>query len=786
MSKRAFWLVLLLPVSLAIACGKETDDTGDTDADTDTDTDSDTDADADSDADTDTSPPDPVLTWCGLDRPAELVVDPGADSALVYGMVEVLYYTDSAGPSAVITGQLGYGALDSDASGAGWTWADASFTDDVDDRDEYAAALHIADAGTYAYAFRFSVDGGGNWLYCDLGGNRAADAYDPDDQGVALVARDADGDGYYSAEDLGDDCDDGDAGINPGADDIPLDGIDQDCSGDDALPSPEDLLPGDLVITEVMADPDAVDDRYGEWFEIYNASGEIVDLMGLLVYDATSELFEVTASVVVEAEGVAVFARSADSGVNGGVTVDYAFSGMVLANNGDAIVLDNGTEALDEVLWDDTWPGGTGVAMALDPASWDAVSNDDASAWCFATQAYGDGDLGTPGTANDTCVPDDIDVDDDGYDDVAWGGTDCDDTDPMVYPGADEYCNGYDDNCDGTVDEDTAVDATTWYADVDMDGYGDAASSVTTCAAGSGYVADNTDCDDTDATIYPGATEVLDDGIDQDCDGVDSTSAPVDADADGFDDTVDCDDADATIYPGAAETCGDGIDQDCDGADLACPVDADADGFDDTVDCNDADATIYPGAAETCGDGIDQDCDGSDLACTCTVALADLLVGDLVITEIIPNPAVVADADAEWFEVYNASGCEADLEGLVVSDNASTFTVAGSLVVTAGDFVVFGLNADASTNDGAAVDYEYSGPQLGNSGDNITLNNGAIDIDEVIYTSSWPYASGYSMALDPTMMTATDNDDVANWCAATALYGVDNYGTPGAANGSCF
>ncbi len=112
------------------------------------------------------------------------------------------------------------------------------------------------------------------------------------------------------------------------------------------------------------------------------------------------------------------------------------------------------------------------------------------------------------------------DQDGDGGDSYDYGGTDCDDADANVYVGADEFCNAQDDDCDGEEDEDDALDAPTWYRDLDVDGYGDPSATLVSCDP-SGYVADATDCDDTDASVNPGAEDVPDDGIDQDCDGTD-------------------------------------------------------------------------------------------------------------------------------------------------------------------------------------------------------------------------------------------------------------------------
>lgn len=109
------------------------------------------------------------------------------------------------------------------------------------------------------------------------------------------------------------------------------------------------------------------------------------------------------------------------------------------------------------------------------------------------------------------------DVDGDG-DGVDPRDGDCDDADADVFPGAVEVCDGNDDDCDGTTDGPGSADAATWYADGDLDGYGNAAAPTVDCAAPAGFVADNTDCDDASAAAFPGAAESCADA-DLDCDG---------------------------------------------------------------------------------------------------------------------------------------------------------------------------------------------------------------------------------------------------------------------------
>jgi hypothetical protein len=149
---------------------------------------------------------------------------------------------------------------------------------------------------------------------------------------------------------------------------------------------------------------------------------------------------------------------------------------------------------------------------------------------------------------------------------AAEQGGDCDDSDPSVYPGAEEVCNGKDDNCDGVVDP----PALTWYVDADGDGYGDPERTVEHCAQPEGAVDNDLDCDDTRADVHPGAVEIWYDGVDQDCDGW----SDYDADGDGYDSDLyggtDCDDTDPLVNPGAEEICYNGIDDNCNGSADEC------------------------------------------------------------------------------------------------------------------------------------------------------------------------------------------------------------------------
>ena len=153
-----------------------------------------------------------------------------------------------------------------------------------------------------------------------------------------------------------------------------------------------------LVINEIMFDPYVVSDAAGEWFEIYNPEIYDVNLQNWIVEDLNGEHFKIDSTVIVPAKGYAVLGVNADSLTNGGVHVDYAYSGFTLDATADAILLRSPDSTLvDSVVWDVTWPSSAGHSIELSSPDLD---NSLAENWHLATVKYGAGDYGTPGAEN--------------------------------------------------------------------------------------------------------------------------------------------------------------------------------------------------------------------------------------------------------------------------------------------------------------------------------------------------------------------------------------------------
>ena len=374
---------------------------------------------------------------------------------------------------------------------------------------------------------------------------------------------------------------------------------------------------------------------------------------------------------------------------------------------------------------------------------------------------------------------------------------DCDDADATLNPGANELCgDGVDNDCDGDLNNEGAVGCTDYYLDDDRDTYGHLTESRCYCETNGSYDIQlplNTDCDDSDPTINPGATELAD-GIDQNCDGTaDEGTDLYDNDGDGYcaDDTTctdatilpgDCDDTDDEVNPNADEICGDGVDNDCSGTEndqnaIDCNdfyLDGDGDNFGHetefrcyceasgdyeilsplNTDCNDSNAAINPDALEI-EDGIDNNCDG-----------------------FTDEGTSVADNDGDGY-CENASGC-ADAGVLPGDCDDTDADVNPAEDEVCGDGIDNNCDSDQNTENAIDCDTYYldgDGDYFGHETENRCYcdPNGDYDVQSPLNTD----CNDSNAAINPDALEipdGIDNNCDGNDDEGTALYDNDGDG----------
>lgn len=572
-----------------------------------------------------------------------------------------------------------------------------------------------------------------------------------------------------------------------------------DCDDDDCSEAPEcQPVPGvgDLVITEILQNPSGTDTGK-EWFEVFNVSQETFDLKGLTVSDMAQDQFTVETSLVVAPGESVVFGPNGNAATNGGVAIDYIYSGFTLANGDDEIRLTWGETTVDEVAYDGgpNFPNPDGTSMQLAPESISAAANDDGSAWCEGKVPFGDGDFGTPGEMNTPCK--EIFCDDNQDDDYN-GLTDCYDPTCQGIAGCgeiqcgDELDNDNDNKPDCEDDDCSGADEC---VDTDQDGVPDIKDI---CPIGN----DNVDLDQ--------------DGLPDDCeigwagDVWPLQSEPVSSSQD------------VTIYLqiyklGVTNLVGPGegviatlkyktaMFPDYLTKSMEFNKDVgDNDEYKATVSSFDLVNTseltvefeleyVHPSF-----DGLgvqyiyngpikDQAQNEAPLIYTVQAAGEPPSPGDIIINEIMRDPEAVAETAGEWFELLNKTFKNIELAGLVISDDGGqNFTVNSSVVVGPFQTAVFTINGDSQANGGVTEDYVYpSSFRLANGEDEIIIMSGGILIDQVKYGTGFPTTPGASMKLDKNFSSAAENDVGANWCASTTPMTGGDKGTPGIPNGTC-
>lgn len=522
--------------------------------------------------------------------------------------------------------------------------------------------------------------------------------------------------------------------------------------------------PGDVIITEFHANPGVVDDADGEWFELRAAAPFHLNGVEFGREGTIESTVEANECILVGTDDVVVVARGSDPTTNGGLTPVTAEFDFSLGNSDGSLFVGYAGTVLDEI----TWPSSvSGATTALDPSITDAAGNDDPLNWCTSTVPYGDGDLGSPAEVNPACGSVNPTV-------CTDGGTERD----VVPPAAGDLVI-----TEFMPDPSAVGDAQgEWFevlvlADVDLNGL-----ELGTEVGNAATVVPGGDC----IAVTAGTRVVFARSADA------ATNGGLDPVAATFD--FGLTNGGGSLFVGYGGEALDIITWSGSDPGTASSLDPGA----ETPEGNDDQANFCPATApygagdlgtpgavgEACGVGIpDGMCDdGGNVR-----AIVSAGDGDLVITEVMANPAQVADADGEWFEVAVLS--DVDLNGLqlyttdgVTTSLEATLGSASCIEVTAGSRVLFARNPTMMENGGLPDGAQVFAFGLVNSNDGIAIGVADVILDEVVWTST---PTGASRSLDEAFVTAVGNDDPLNWCPSTSPYGDGDLGTPADTNDAC-
>lgn len=159
--------------------------------------------------------------------------------------------------------------------------------------------------------------------------------------------------------------------------------------------------------------------------------------------------------------------------------------------------------------------------------------------------------------------------------------------------------------------------------------------------------------------------------------------------------------------------------------------------------------------------------------------VAPAVFGEVIFSEVMPDPVTIADAGGEWFELFNTNAATFNLNGCGVSDaGGDVHFIFRDLMIGPGQYIT--LSNGTAPGFTPTYDYPPGNMILANGPDELFLTCGATTIDDVAY-GAYPWAAGGSVELSNGSLDATANDTAGNWCTGVTSYNTD-LGTPNAAN----